>query len=341
MIKHILIIKYGALGDVIRTSYVLKGLCEKYEGVSIYWLTASNAADLLRYNPYVLQIVTPKCNLSGLKEISFDLVISLDEEKEILSALADLTYAKIIGAHLTDDNRPVYTDESAEWFDMGLISRFGKKRADELKKENKREHNDILATMLDITIEEPLFFNSPLLEKRMSVIYRKGCFTIGLNSGAGSRWLSKQLDMDETVHLIGELLNFELNGRKTCIYLLGGEEERERNRELKERVTSDRCIDTGIGNTLLEFAAIIKSCDYVISSDSLALHLAISQKIRNLSFYAPTSAREIGTFGSGVKVTSLSDDYCTYRKDADNSTLTADRIIQAFRQHLKSERILP
>ena len=334
--KRILIIKHGALGDVIRTSYILKGIYEKYPGVRIYWLTALDAVDLLRYNPYIFQIVTPKDNLSSLQELSFDLVISLDEEIEILSVLSKLTYKKIIGAGLTKDNQPVYTDESAEWFDMGLISRFGKKRADELKKENTREHNQIMAAMLDIKIEEPLFFNSPILEKEKSLIFPKDYFNIGLNSGAGSRWMSKQLDIRETINLIKGMLDLEISGKKTGMHLLGGMEENERNRKIIDNVSSDRLFDTGTENTLLEFAAIIKSCDYVISSDSLALHLAISQKIRNLSFYAPTSAQEIGTFGSGVKVASLSDDYCTYRKDADNSTITSERILQTFREHLKS-----
>jgi len=76
--------------------------------------------------------------------------------------------------------------------------------------------------------------------------------------------------------------------------------------------------------------------NYVISSDSLALHLAISQGIPNLSFYAPTSANEIDTFGTGIKVKSLSKDYCSYRPDADNSSITAIRIYKAFCLHMKS-----
>jgi heptosyltransferase II len=53
-----------------------------------------------------------------------------------------------------------------------------------------------------------------------------------------------------------------------------------------------------------------------------------------LSFYAPTSAVEIETFGLGVKVISTSPDYCNYQRDADNSSITATRIMAAFEQSM-------
>ncbi len=98
------------------------------------------------------------------------------------------------------------------------------------------------------------------------------------------------------------------------------------------------CEDTE--QSILIFASVIKACDYIITSDSLALHLAIAQKIPNLSFYAPTSAAEIDTFGTGVKVISTSEDYCSYKPDADNSTITNDRILKALKKHLTSLKLI-
>ena len=70
--------------------------------------------------------------------------------------------------------------------------------------------------------------------------------------------------------------------------------------------------------------------DLVITSDSLALHLAIAQGIKSLSFFAPTSSAEIGLFDNGVKVESLSEDYCSYVSDADNSSITSKRLLDAL-----------
>ena len=335
---NILIIKFGALGDVIRTSYILPGLFKKCDNPKIYWITAPESFDLLRFNPYIYTIMTPNFNMHHLKGILFDLVISLDDEREVLKTIESIDYKELFGAYLSD-NQPAYTGSASAWFNMGLISRFGKATADKLKKENTREHNEILAEMLGIEINGPIFFNSPLIEKRMSKRFNDAYFNNGINSSAGARWVSKQLSMYETITLIEKLLSLKAAGKQTCIYLLGGEEEQERHAAIKKAIASERLIDSGTDNSLLEFAAIIKHCDYVITTDSLALHLAISQKVRNLSFFAPTSSEEIGTFGTGVKIASLSDDYCSYRTDADNSTITATRLFDKMTEHLRAHSV--
>ncbi len=335
---NILIIKFGALGDVIRTSYILPGLFKKYDNPKVYWITAPESFDLLRFNPYVDTTMTPDFNMYRLKGRLFDLVISLDDEREVLKTIESIDYKELCGAYLSD-NQPTYTGSASAWFDMGLISSFGKATADKLKKENTREHNEIFSEILGIEINEPIFFNSPLIEKRIAKLFNGAYFNLGINSSAGSRWVSKQLPIDETITLIEKLLSLQVAGKQTCVYLLGGREEQERHALIKKAIASDRLIDSGTDNSLLEFAAIIKHCDYVITTDSLALHLAISQKVRNLSFFAPTPSEEIGTFGRGVKIASLADDYCSYRKDADNSTITATRLFDKMLEHLHVTRL--
>lgn len=325
--KNILIVKFGALGDVIRTSYILPGLYQKYTDAKVYWYTSPASVDLLRFNPFVTEIITDTQGHESIRNIVFDLVISLDDEIEILNRLSEVKSKEYIGAFL-ENGHPTYTDSASEWFDMGLISRFGKVKADELKRINKREHNQILATMLGIEINQPIFFNSSIIEDRVRMTFDANYFNIGLNSGAGSRWISKQLPMNETVALVRSLIVAKICNKDVRVFLLGGKEEEERHKYLLETVKSDRLVNTGNNNSLLDFAAIIKCCDLVITSDSLALHLAISQGVRNISFYAPTSANEIGVFGTGEKVVSTSGDYCSYRRDADNSTIKSELIFQ-------------
>jgi heptosyltransferase-2 len=78
------------------------------------------------------------------------------------------------------------------------------------------------------------------------------------------------------------------------------------------------------------FAAVIGQLRAIITADTLAMHLAIAQRIPSVSFFAPTSAAEINTFGRGLKVVSTAPDYCNYRSNADNSTITAGRIFEAL-----------
>ena len=48
-----------------------------------------------------------------------------------------------------------------------------------------------------------------------------------------------------------------------------------------------------------------------------------------MAFFAPTSAAEIELYGLGEKVCSTSADYCSYKADTDNSTITPDRLATA------------
>ena len=107
----------------------------------------------------------------------------------------------------------------------------------------------------------------------------------------------------------------------TCI-LLGGKDDA----RYLDSIASKRAIRVIRDLALQEFAGVIRELDLLITSDTLALHLAIAQGVPSVSYYSPTSAAEINTFGRGGKVSSLAEDYCSYRPDADNSTITALRL---------------
>ena len=329
--KNILIIKFGALGDVVRTSYFLKPLYRKYGEPFIYWLTSEPSLPLLRFNPYVFHLTS---NVNDLLETEFDWIISLDDELEIVSIVNQLKYKKITGAH-PKDNKSFYTEDSRLWFDMGIISRYGKKKADELKKENRLSHTEIFSKILKINNVKPVFYNAHLIENRYGKNFENNYFHVGINNSAGKRWPSKKINYKELVLLINKILSLKIDSKNVKIHLLGSKNEKDEKYKIKSLFNDDKkviCEDTD--ESLLKFAAVIKACDYIITSDSLALHLAIAQQIPNLSYYAPTSAAEIDTFGTGVKVVSTSPDYCSYKPDTDNRTITSERILKSFKEHL-------
>jgi len=330
---RILIVKHGALGDVLRISYLLPGLLQVYGCHSeIYWYTHPGSLDLLRFNPYIYRIVTNSDEITGVR---FDLVLSFDDELEQAMVAGSMYCRKLVGAYV-EEGRVVYTEDSSEWFDMGIISRFGEDHADRLKKLNKRSHAHIFSKMLGVTVKDPYFKNSPIIESYWERILSGPFFKLGINPAAGARWPSKSLRECEILPLIESAVLLKVGERPVKVFLLGEGEVRLTFMEV-ERVLG-RCVTTlNTSSSVLDLAAAVKALDYLISSDSLALHLGIAQGIRNLSFYAPTSAVEIETFGLGVKVISTSEDYCSYERDADNTSITAERIMSAFCDHLHSD----
>jgi len=335
----ILIVKTGALGDVLRTTAILPGLFQKDPGARVTWVVARDALPLVdghsgKVDACVLDPDRPEGVIEALGGRSFSLVASLDEEEICCRIAGAVETERFVGAHLDEDGGLVYTEDSNAWFDMSLISRFGKAKADELKAENQRTHPEIHASILGIDEGRPELSLSPLDEATATRRWddeglTSGALVIGLNTGAGGRWPSKQLDVARTIETARALAG-EANA-ELAFLVLGGPEEEERNRELLGGLEEAGLIAVSGGshNTLREFAALVSRCDLVITSDSFCLHAAIARCSPVVAFFAPTSAAEIELYGRGEKVTSTALDYCSYRPDADNSTITPERLARA------------
>ncbi len=337
----LLVIKTGALGDVLRTTSILPGLAAKHAGLSVSWVTAPGAADLVLHHRLVERVLTvdPKDTelvarlARELSEEPWDWLLSLDDEQPLCALARDVPAAKLSGALLDGAGRRVYTPDVGPWFDMGLLSVHGKARADELKLENQRSHPEIFAAMFAVEMGSPELPLPPAAEAfgdafaRRHRLFERGP-VIGLNTGAGGRWRSKTLPVERTVRLV-QALDRALGGRVTFL-VLGGRDERERNDAiLAELGPQIAAVDAGTDNPLLDFAALVDRCDLLITSDSLALHVGVAREVPIVAFFAPTSAAEIELYGRGEKVVSTAADYCSYAPDADTSSLTVERLVAA------------
>jgi heptosyltransferase II len=340
--SDLLIIKTGALGDVLRTTAILPGLHARHGACRVTWVTAPGAVDLVRHHPLVTQVeafdagspVELESLASRLQRVTWERVISLDDEESCCRLAARVGAGRICGAWYDDAARArVYTPDSAPWFDMGLLSTFGKREADRLKIVNVKSQPRIYAEMLGISMGKPQLPLPPASERfaaefaRRAGLHDRGV-VLGLNTGAGGRWTSKMLPIERVVALCEEL-HARLDGRANFL-LLGGRDEAPRNAKLAALLGPVvNLVDAGTGNSLLDFAALVSHCDLLVTSDSLALHVAVARGVRCVAFFAPTSAAEIELYGAGEKVVSTSADACSYRPDADTSTLTVERLAGA------------
>jgi heptosyltransferase-2 len=349
-VTPIAILKTGALGDVLRTTSILAGLRARYPKARITWVTAPEAVDLVRTHPLVAQVVSvdPK-DEAALEELArrlghaFARVLSFDDELPMCRLASRLgtpsdAGGPVSGAFLDARGRAAYTRDVAPWFDMGLLSVYGKAEADRRKKENTRSHPEIYAAMLGIEMGEPELHLTPAaleLGRAFAARHALGSAgpVIGLNTGAGGRWRSKKLSVERTVELALALAE-SLAGR-VAFLVLGGPEERARNDAILAGLAGRvRAVDGGCDNALLDFAALIAETQLVVTSDSLALHVAVALRVPVVAFFAPTSAAEIELYGRGEKVASTAPDYCSYAPDADTETLSVERLHAAVLRSL-------
>src|SRR3989344_4483665 len=204
----ILIIKLGAIGDVIRTTCILQGLREKYRNCKIHWVTGKASLDTILTNSQIDLVSLIDKPADKIKKSNYDLVISLDDETDACRLATRVKSKKIIGAYI-EDGKQAYTDDSSLWFDMGLISRLGKEKADFLKRKNKLTYQEIMYKILRLNYKKQLP-SLHLVKKNLDFakkfsdsknISRKHP-VIGINTGAGGRWEGKKLSEEKTAKLI-------------------------------------------------------------------------------------------------------------------------------------------
>jgi heptosyltransferase-2 len=338
-IKNILIVKYGALGDVIRTSFFAKSLHVSTDpnqlSVKIYWLTAPESVPLIRFHPYVDVIAT---NASALSDVEFDVIYSLDDEANILSEVAQLRAKKIVGASLNSEGNKIYCNLSAYWFDMGLLSRYGKNRADYLKQFNSRTHSTIFKDLFEVDSVDFTFYNSENLNSRVHASIQnitQERVAIGLNAFAGNRWKAKSLPDQEYPKLVQALSRLTIAGQPIHLFLIGSGSDLYKNQGfVKSNGAPKNITALNTDSNVLELAAAVRSMKLLVTTDSLCLHLAVAQQVPTVAFFTSTSAAEIENLPYVRKMKSLSEDYCSYRPDADNSTITSERIMLEIRKLL-------
>jgi len=127
--KKILIIKLGAIGDVIRTTPLLTRLWEEEPEAEIWWLT---------YSPDVVPAKVDKVldftleNIITLRNITFDLIINLDKDFHACALAGEIRSDDTWG-YILNNGRPAPANKNAEHkFITGIY--------DDISKENTKSY---------------------------------------------------------------------------------------------------------------------------------------------------------------------------------------------------------
>ncbi len=329
---YILIVKCGALGDVVRTTALLAPLREKYPEHHITWATSPAAYDLLINNPLLNEIVIAnQSHQYILAGKSFDLVISLDDDETSCRFASAMKTKKIVGAYTDKAGHRTYTPDVEPWFGMGLLRPDecgGRAKADELKKLNTQTYEHILCEILGLDhAKAKSLVVIDQEHSRMAIRFfvqknlNEDALIIGINTGAGGRWQYKKWHEHSTAQL-ADRLSIELGAK---VLLFGGSQEAERNRRIMEMVRTP-VINVGTDWDILGFAAIIEQCSLVVSSDSLAMHLAQSVGKPVVAFFGPTPAQEIELSSPSKKITPHMDCLVCYKQTCDFNPSCMDNI---------------
>lgn len=312
--KRILLIKLGAMGDALRTTPILPALKAAYPRSQITWVTDTASFELLEGCPAIDRLLVLGFESRLILEAeTFDRLYCFDKSP-LATALANHVDAGTKkGFRMTPyGTLGVYDDDARYALQLGL--------SDALKfHENQRTYQDVLFEMAGLRYRRERYALSLSDEHRREAerilahpAWRPGRPVIGLNTGCGNVFRTKAWGAEAFLELARAI-----HGRWGAnLLLLGGEAEREKNRQLQ--MTSDvPLLDTGADNPVKVFAALLERCDVVVTGDTLAMHLAIALRRPVVALFGSTCPQEIDLYGNGIKLFAGVDCAPCYRAQCD------------------------
>lgn len=318
--ERILIIKLGAIGDVIRTTPLLRALQMKHSEAQITWLTYSPDILPAEQIDNILSVNTE--SIAWLKANKFDWLINLDKDP-----LA-ITLAKEIQA----DKKSGFTmDHWGRCIPMGEESEIHKWQTGLWDDENK---NNKLNYMEEIFLICGMVFNGEeyILEDKMSGQIQwnldESKKQIGLNTGCGGRWTSRLWPVEYWIELAKDLIK---DGHE--VVLLGGKQEDEKNKTVAKESGARY-----LGHyDLPTFTNLVNHMDIIVTAVTMAMHLAIGLRKNLILFNNIFNRNEFYLYERGVILEPEMDCDCYFSPTCPNNcmeTLHIHTVYQAVKSFI-------
>jgi ADP-heptose:LPS heptosyltransferase len=289
----VLIIKLGATGDVVRTTPLLRQFLGE-----ITWLTAAKNTVLLEGLKNNLRSYSWEDRVRILNT-DYDLVINLEDTLDVAQFLKTLSCKEIFGAYVDSNNSLRYTENSRCWFDLSLISSYGRHEADRLKLLNRQTYQELIFNGLGLRFAAEPYV---LPEGIETGLYGD----VALAAEAGAVWPMK----------------------KWAYY-----------DQLKQRLEDQGLIVNVLPErpSLLEHLADVQNHRCLVGGDSLPMHFALGTATPCVSLFTCTSPWEIYDYGMQKKIVSPRLEEFFYKRGYDKRATTAisvDEVLSAVMARL-------
>jgi heptosyltransferase II len=294
-----LIIKLGATGDVVRTTPLLRRLAG-----SISWITAQNNLPLLQGIGPELRCVSWE-NRKLVADTSYDLVINLEDDQKTSCFLKELKFKQLFGAYLNGNDKLTYTSDSRDWFDISLISTYGREEADQLKLSNRRTYQELVFSGLGFHFSGETYLLPEPIQTGLSG-------DVAIAADAGPVWPMKRWAY--YAELIWRL----------------------KDKGLIVNVLPKR-------SSLLEHLADVRNHCCLVGGDSLPMHLALGTGTQCVTLFTCTSPWEIYDYRIQKKVVSPLLEQFFYQRGYDRRATTAisvDEVCSAVMAQLDASAVI-
>jgi len=290
-----LIVKVGATGDVVRTTPLLSRLKGQ-----VTWLTASKNTVLLEGLNCDLRCFSWEERERAL-DTYYDLCINLEDTLDVAQFLKTVRCGEIFGAYVDSDASLRYTANSERWFDLSLISAFGKLKADQLKFRNRRTYQEMIFEGLGLKFAGESYLLPKPIETDLSG-------DVAIAADSGPIWPMKKWAYFD---------------------------------ELKRRLESEGLSVNVLPErpSLLEHLADVRNHRCLVGGDSLPMHFALGTGKRCVTLFTCTSPWEIYGYGVQRKIVSPLLEEFFYKRGYDKratTAITVDEVEVAVMEQLEA-----
>ena len=291
--EKILIIKLGAIGDVIRTSPILEPIKKQHPDAKIYWLT---------YTPTIVPEsvdVILKFNsesLTYLNEVDFDIIYNLDKDKEACALINKLS-SKVKKGFILKNSVPYPADEDA-------VHKYFTGIFDDISLQNKKNYLEEIFEICGFKFsgEKYILSSFPQYESEWNVDKTKK--VVGLNTGCGGRWTSRLWADENWINLAKSLIK-----KGYEVVFLGGEQENKKNTYFAEQTEGKY-----FGHFHLEkFINLVAQCDMVVTGVTMAMHITLGLGKKIVLFNNIFNPHEFELYGLGEIVQPSKQCKCFYK----------------------------
>lgn len=311
--EKILIIKLGAIGDVIRTTPLLVKLKNEYPESMIYWLTLT--PEILP-NSIDKKLNFELKNILFVENTTFDILINLDKDLEACALAKKISTKKKFGFTLANGVPVPINDFAKHKYLTGLF--------DDISQINKKSYVEEIFEICGYK-----FSGEKYLINRDNLNYHwdlpKDKKIVGLNTGCGIRWKSRLWPEEYWIEIARKL---KKSGYE--VLLLGGQDEHEKN------IRIQKATDTiYFGHfPLKQFTSLIDQCDLVITTVTMTLHIAIALEKKIVLFNNVFNKYEFELYGLG-KILEPPNCTCYYVTECDKNCMKDLKVSDVFNTTLE------
>ena len=297
-VKKVMVIKPGAIGDILMTTPFLMALRKRFPKAKIHFYIGKWSAPILGGNPNIDSIVIFDDRIIFEKRIGelYKLIKRIRKERYDIGFILDRSYLANLFVYFCNIPVRVGFDRNGEGFPNTIKVPYNDSKHDIEFYLDLGKAVDVSAKgkKMDIFLKErEIKFARDFLNKNG---LKKSDLIVGISPGGGKnpgqtvflkRWFK-----DRYIELCNKLIK----DYKAKIIFFGGPDDANLIEEIQKSVKDKTFNSAGLAN-LMESAALMGFCKLFICNDSGPMHMAAAMDVPTISIFGPTDPVKLAPLG--------------------------------------------